>query len=567
YQVNCPSDTTDFATAQKYETDNCNAAAEFAPTGTTTIWVVQQQTLTSFVGGAASTTSKTTTKGGQASKANKNLKSYFVLAIGAAGFTSLEAWICGNILWGHVAINHENKGRRTKKKQLRMSSESKQVAELQERLAEALEAMAEKERDLIMAAEFGQSLVAANTRLQQQLAEVSAGGGIAGGDDGEQTEKTAERQIQALTRQTQTLTQDLRTALLDHKRSEAEHAKQVRLLEADLDSLAAQLASASKEKEKEKDKEPPSDAPSAAAKEAKDPAESAESARENASLLQIDLLKAEVDRLAVAKKDVDKALHATSAALQESVVRLHDQEDRLQAAQAMRQEFERRGVLIVQLKEQIEDLRAQLDERAEADQLEGFTQNNSAANAAGDRLKINDNWEWTPWLESVKHKAWERNITGLREEVEDLRRHREEAYNKLKAEMDGYMAKFVGALPESVLAVAQAVGVPIATGLGQVPELLSNANNALGPKVSVEQKVETVAAVFPNVPRDAIERDLSATRSVRLTIENILSGFVSPSAAGNTASASEKTADDLAGSGLEFSVANPEEEVEEGEEE
>ncbi|KAJ3192202.1 hypothetical protein HDU83_009323 [Entophlyctis luteolus] len=416
--------------------------------------------------------------------------------------------------------------------------------DLKDKLAEALEAMAEKERDLIMAAEFGQSLLQANARLQQQLAELQAAKG--GGDDESEvavlkrrlreTEKNADRQIQALNRQTQTLTQDLRSALTDHKRSEAEHAKQVRMLEADLEALMAQVGSSKSEGAAA------GATSSAAAAFAASTAAAAATVSDEETIMQISKLQEEIAQLTQWKADAEKTIATTTATLQESIVRLHDQEDRLQAAASMRQEFERRGTLIIQLREQVEDLRARLDSAAQEE-----AENGGVTPAADGRslAKINsDTWEWTPWLENVKHKAWERDLAGLREEVEDLRRHREEAYNKLKTEMDSYMFKFVDSLPESVKLgvgkVVNAVTVPLA-GISSTPEKLGGGSK-------VEEKLETITTIFPNVPREAIEKDLSTTRSVRLTIENILSGFISPT-----------TEVEVTEEKLQFTIANPEE--------
>ncbi|KAJ3350668.1 hypothetical protein HDU83_009491 [Entophlyctis luteolus] len=417
--------------------------------------------------------------------------------------------------------------------------------DLNDKLAEALEALAEKERDLIMAAEFGQSLLQANARLQQQLAELQAAKGSGGDDESEvavlkrrlrETEKNADRQIQALNRQTQTLTQDLRAALNDHKRSEAEHAKQVRMLEADLEALMAQVGSSK------------SDSAAAVAASnvttafATSSVAAVTATSDDETILQISKLQDELAQLNQWKVDAEKTIATTTATLQESIVRLHDQEDRLQAAASMRQEFERRGTLIIQLREQVEDLRARLDSAAQEE-----VENGGVTPAADGRslAKVNsDIWEWTPWLENVKYKAWERDLAGLREEVEDLRRHREEAYNKLKAEMDAYMLKFVDSLPESVKLgvgkVVNAVTVPLA-GISTAPERLSGGSK-------VEEKLETITTIFPNVPREAIEKDLSATRSVRLTIENILSGFISPT-----------TQVEVTEEKLQFTIANPEE--------
>ncbi|KAI9347666.1 hypothetical protein BDR26DRAFT_854536 [Obelidium mucronatum] len=202
----------------------------------------------------------------------------------------------------------------------------------------------------------------------------------------------------------------------------------------------------------------------------------------------------------------------------------------------MRQEFERRGTLIIQLKEQVEDLHLRIQEKSEND--------NEPLTPPTQPVNYNKDWEWTPWLESVKTKAWDRNLTGLREEVEELRTHRIEAYNKLKEQMDQAMVSFVDRLPETVKVgvgkVASAVGVPL-SGVSVVPDRLTESSSE---EKEDTLNIDTITNMFPHIPRVAIEKDLASTRSVRLTIENILNGLVAPQEEG---------------SGLSWTVANPEE--------
>ncbi|KAJ3282833.1 hypothetical protein HDU79_009617 [Rhizoclosmatium sp. JEL0117] len=413
-----------------------------------------------------------------------------------------------------------------------MSNLSK--AELETRLAEALEQMAEKERDLIMAAEFGQQLLEANARLQAQVEEVKIGGGS---DEVSQlklrlreTEKNADRQIASLTRQTQTLTSDLRAALTDAKKSESEHAKQVRQLESDLDSLRADFAALSQSAQKN------------VSSRVTVIEDNSDSISENV----ISDLQAQIQALTNAKKEAEATVQKTTAALQESIVRLHDQEDRLQAAAAMRQEFERRGTLIVQLKDQVEDLSTRLQELQDSVSAESTTAATSTATATSKPLTYNKDWEWTPWIQSVKSKAFDGNLSGLKEEVEELKIHRQEAFNRLKEQMDAVVVGFVSNIPEGVR-------TNVLTPLQGVMGVGALAGSAKEDKE--DMNIETITTMFPHVPVSAIEQDLAKTRSVRLTIENILNGYVAPTDEKQKGLSAEGAA-----SGFSWTVANPDEE-------
>ncbi|KAI8833444.1 hypothetical protein BJ741DRAFT_612137 [Chytriomyces cf. hyalinus JEL632] len=407
-------------------------------------------------------------------------------------------------------------------------------------LQQALEELTQKEQDLIKAAEFGQLLLQSNMQLQTQLDAFSSNSAASAGpaDDASlrmrmrETEKAAERQIQALTRQNQTLQQDLRAALQDQRRAEHDHAKEVTALETDLDALRSELERAAKA--------------SAVNARAQKAAAADEAAAANADEDIIAELQKEVATLAAFKKEADKKIKETSLALQDALLRIQDQQDRLDAAASMRQEFERRGTLIIELKEQVEDLHMRL---ADAQDAAGVTAPaaDSASKSAGIVSKYSDkDWEWTPWLESVKGKVWERNLTGLREEVDELRKNREEAYSKLKEEMDTMVVNFVDQLPESVRLGIDRVGntitglvLPAINGIF-VPAQLTGETKA----IDDDADIETIVAMFPNIPRADIEKDLATSGSARLTMENILNGLVKTS---------------TGEPGLNLQVANPEE--------
>ncbi|KAJ3235363.1 hypothetical protein HDU81_000570 [Chytriomyces hyalinus] len=412
--------------------------------------------------------------------------------------------------------------------------------DLELQLQQALEELTQKEQDLIKAAEFGQLLLQSNMQLQTQLDAFSSNSTASAGpaDDAglrmrmRETEKAAERQIQALTRQNQTLQQDLRAALQDQRRAEHDHAKEVTALETDLDALRSELERAAKA--------------SAVNARAQKAAAADEAAAANADEDIIAELQKEVGVLAAFKKEADKKIKETSLALQDALLRIQDQQDRLDAAASMRQEFERRGTLIIELKEQVEDLHMRLADAQDAAGVAAPAAAESTSKSAGIVSKYDKDWEWTPWLESVKGKVWERNLTGLREEVDELRKNREEAYSKLKEEMDAMVVNFVDQLPESVRLGIDRVGntitglvLPAISGIF-VPAQLTGETKA----IDDDADIETIVAMFPNIPRADIEKDLATSGSARLTMENILNGLVKTS---------------TGEPGMVFQVANPEE--------
>ncbi|KAJ3235361.1 hypothetical protein HDU81_000568, partial [Chytriomyces hyalinus] len=124
---------------------------------------------------------------------------------------------------------------------------------LQQQLASAYEELEQKEKDLMMAAEFGQQLLHSNALLHARLDAIAAASVT--GDDADnalddlaamklrlhETETLAERQVQALTSQVSVLTEKLATANAALRKSEAESAKTVHALELDLRGLKAEL--------------------------------------------------------------------------------------------------------------------------------------------------------------------------------------------------------------------------------------------------------------------------------------------------------------------------------------
>ncbi|KAI8614373.1 hypothetical protein BC830DRAFT_1127659 [Chytriomyces sp. MP71] len=177
-------------------------------------------------------------------------------------------------------------------------------------------------------------------------------------------------------------------------------------------------------------------------------------------------MEAAVKALSAWKKEAEKTVKQTSQAMQDSVSRTQELELSLSS---VRQEFERRGNLIVELQEQLEDSRSQL-----LDMNDGI---NPATVPPSSKLKKKSSqvWEWMPWPESFRSKPAEpKTLASLVEEVEETKKTREEAYQKLKKDMDGMMGKFAGSVKSSVSSGWSAVSSVSSSVSTSVSSSLSN---------------------------------------------------------------------------------------------
>jgi chromosome segregation ATPase len=125
-------------------------------------------------------------------------------------------------------------------------------------------------------------------------------------------------------------------------------------------------------------------------------------------------------------------------------------------------EVERRGLLNIQLGRQVSDLQTYIAENIAANnesvgtpyeqhavalESPALLSNQLLENSRFLSSKHHVEWRWTPWVRGVSDKIWRADVRGLQEEIEDLRMHRLEAFERLQRQMEGMVGILVKALP------------------------------------------------------------------------------------------------------------------------
>jgi chromosome segregation ATPase len=177
--------------------------------------------------------------------------------------------------------------------------------------------------------------------------------------------------------------------------------------------------------------------------------------------------------LAANKKDLERKLKNVKDELDETRMAFEEAREKIETAVLMREEFERRGALMVELRDQLEEYRAYTESAINDGILDGRKQPRPAPTELSVILKRDGTgeWEWTPWLTNIREKAWQRDIKGLREEIDDLTQHRQQAYTKLRTELDTVVTHLVSYMPSPIKAITtRVVGIPaVAPALTKSP--------------------------------------------------------------------------------------------------
>ncbi|KAH9276336.1 hypothetical protein BASA83_001024 [Batrachochytrium salamandrivorans] len=104
-------------------------------------------------------------------------------------------------------------------------------------------------------------------------------------------------------------------------------------------------------------------------------------------------------------------------------------------------------------------------------------------------VRSKERWEWMPWLERTRIKAWEHDIAGLHDEIAHLRDNQDQAYDRLKNEFTGLVGRIVqySPIPLKPLSdlASSVLGVPPPlSNISSITELysLSNVEAAHGSK-------------------------------------------------------------------------------------
>ncbi|KAJ3115795.1 hypothetical protein HDU96_011073 [Phlyctochytrium bullatum] len=281
------------------------------------------------------------------------------------------------------------------------------------------------------------------------------------------------------------LQRQLRATLQDLRDAERSHADSVSRLEQDLDRLRAELSSTSMAaQELDAERRRLLKERQEAQRERLE-VESHDMATIEGLAAKLSETETEAASLRVGRREAERR----NRALAEENERLRLEVARLEEGRAedgkLRAECDRLEALVAEMRDQLEEQRLCLVDRREeeiltrgpgagADRASGVTTAGEmvgrvVAEADGrvadaSMMMVNSSkpgWEWTPWLNSVKNKCWDRDISGLTHEIDNLRKHRVAAYQRLRSEMDVMMGSLVSVLPASIQSITtRVVGIP-----------------------------------------------------------------------------------------------------------
>ncbi|TPX72935.1 hypothetical protein SpCBS45565_g00257 [Spizellomyces sp. 'palustris'] len=289
--------------------------------------------------------------------------------------------------------------------------------------------------------EYVNSLERANTDLRAQLDVLEA--------NLRDAERIHRQTVSNLRRNNASLQDQLRATLQDLRDAEAGHARVVSNFERDLDQLRNELqATAQAAAELEVDRR-------------RLLREHAEVRRDTKELEQTDQeimqdlgrrvrdLETENAKLLVAKKESDRRCAMQRIELEELTVHAKELEAKVAETEGLKDEYARQSRVVDELREQLEDIRASdmehfeeemafggvtgIDEEDENEPYQGSTVRGVDS---GHLTSRKQDWEWTKWIERTRTRCWELDMAGLRDEIADLRAHREEAYSRLRSTLE-----------------------------------------------------------------------------------------------------------------------------------
>ncbi|KAI8917923.1 hypothetical protein BC831DRAFT_438497 [Entophlyctis helioformis] len=192
---------------------------------------------------------------------------------------------------------------------------------------------------------------------------------------------------------------------------------------------------------------------------------------------RIATLETDHDRLTATKADLEKRAGVLRHELNACHERIAELTARAEDATAACRAFEAKARGADEMREQLEDLQARvmaLDDEATFSGIgrSGGAMAAGAGAGSADRvppgstrvIMTKEGWEWTPWLERARVKAWERDMAGLREEINDLRSHQQQAYNRLKNELSGMAGRMLSFIPNPLQPLSSLTSSVLGTG-------------------------------------------------------------------------------------------------------
>eukprot|EP00842_Homolaphlyctis_polyrhiza_P004531 jgi/Hompol1/5079/HPOL_001301-RA len=299
------------------------------------------------------------------------------------------------------------------------------------------------------------------------------------------------RTIKAMRETNEALQTQLRNALTEIRDESSAHTQIVSALENDIEYLRTELsgvAQTAAQLEKEKRRL------------LKEKVESLKESRHAENMeqelfaelqLRIHTLEADNDRFMSAKDEIEKrfmAMRNENALAQERIAELTA---KLEESTVANQSSTVQNQVIEEMREQLEDMRSRF--AALHDELE------RGREPSGARLD-DEAWEWTPWLERAKNKAWERDIAGLRDEINDLRVHQQQAYTRLATELTSMVGRILEFTPTPISSITSTI-LDTTLGTTFVSALSGKSSNSKA--VSDATKATTSSALKAIAPASA----------------------------------------------------------------
>ncbi|KAL2915754.1 hypothetical protein HK105_204700 [Polyrhizophydium stewartii] len=285
--------------------------------------------------------------------------------------------------------------------------------------------------------EYIATLERANAELRQQLDTATA--------NLRDSDASHARNVKTLRANNEALQKQLRETMTEMRDEANAHAQTVSSLESDMEYLRAELSrvaqtAAELETEKRRLLKEKMDT----FKETKH-IENVDQELIAELLARVNALEAENDRLSSGKLDLDRRFAVLREEHAEALERIADLTVRAEEGLSAREAYQSQSREMDEMRDQLEDMRNRL--LALHDDLAVTGGNQPPAPPGAHLVLTQEGWEWTPWLERARIKAWERDINGLRDEINYLRAHQNQAYNRLKNELGGLVGRLMVYVP------------------------------------------------------------------------------------------------------------------------
>ncbi|KAI8812477.1 hypothetical protein BJ742DRAFT_20327 [Cladochytrium replicatum] len=289
-----------------------------------------------------------------------------------------------------------------------------------------------------------------------------------------ETEQMHARTVAQLKRGNQELQEQLRLTLSDLRDAEQSHARAVAILEGDLDTLRTELGStAQAAADLEADRRRLIREKMEQAKESRT---TEQSEQDNVRQLwaRIRSLENENARLLAGKREAERRRDAMRMELEELAQRYEELSRDSAQRSSLEAQVEAQRELIEEMRERMEETVHLYDAAVNELALRGLpiptsgspfrVVRNGAPNGYGGSSEMTlvvrqqrgselarQDWELTAWMERSGTKLWNRDLTGLRNEIDDLNLHRNEAYIKVRDTLDDLLTQFVERLPPGLI--------------------------------------------------------------------------------------------------------------------